>query len=66
MTIRRASLALALLACVGIGAFVLNRPADPVPEIGADVDYQCTTCDARMAAKKRLREDLQSDAAEGE
>lgn len=66
MTIRRLALALglALLAGGGIASVALNRP-DPLPEAGLE-EYQCTTCDARAAGKKRLREALQAKAAEKE
>lgn len=66
MTPRRLPLALLLAALVlgGIATAVLTRP-DPAPEVTAD-DYQCTTCDARAASKKRSREALQALSSEGE
>ena len=66
MTIRKASLGLALLICGGLAAYALNRPTDPMPQIGEDLETECTTCDARQAAKKRAREALQAKAAEDE
>ena len=62
MTFSRAlmALGLAILAGGGIASVALN----PAPETAVDPEYECTTCDARAAGKKRLREALQAKSAE--
>lgn len=69
MSRRGLILALALLAAGAVATFALTRTTDQadlpttVDELGDD----CTTCDARAADKKRLREYLkQKRASEGE
>lgn len=47
-----------MIAAAGIGGLAYARLSKPDPV--AEVSYECTTCDARQAAKKRLREHLQS------
>lgn len=48
-------LALAL-AAAALAGWAMVRPDGAVPQAGAEADYECTTCDARAAAKKRQRE----------
>lgn len=66
MTARRLFLAFGLAVLAGGGiASVALKPSAPLPTAGLE-DYDCTTCDARAAGKKRLRDALQSQAAETE
>jgi len=52
----------ALLAAGAIATVVYTRlsPPAPSPLPTAELPYDCTTCDARQAGKKRLREHLQA------
>ncbi len=66
MSLRAISVLLALgLAGVGLATYALTRP-DPVPVFtdGLGEPNDCTTCDARQKAKKRLSDHLQSKDAE--
>ncbi len=50
------------LAVGAIAAFAFTRFGEPDPEPVVELPYECTTCDARQAAKKRLSDHLRSKA----
>ncbi|MFK7939267.1 MAG: hypothetical protein AB8B82_07805 [Roseovarius sp.] len=64
MTVKRLALALGLAVLAGGG--IASVALKPSPETTAQPEYECTTCDARAAGKKRLREALQAQSAEEE
>ena len=56
------SIASAALAVGAIAALAFTRLNSAEPDSVADLPYECTTCDARQAAKKRLSDYLRSKA----
>ena len=56
------SIASAALAVGAIAALVFTRLNSAEPDPVVDLPYECTTCDARQAAKKRLSDHLRSKA----
>lgn len=66
MTLRRLFLGLALVAGCALAAVVLTRTPATAPDTMVVPAKACTSCDARMAGKRRLREFLKSKADEAE
>jgi len=66
MSLRTISILAVLgLAGAGLATYALTRPNSvPVFTDGLGEPIDCTTCDARQKAKKRLSDHLQSKAAE--